>query len=373
MAEILRRHQPIIQQRFGDRMPRSHRRAMADIIACRTPLLGGSLYTCSRQDCAALDYAYHSCRNRHCPKCHGCQTEDWLDRIRQRLLSCPYYLITFTLPARLRKIARSNQRLVYDLLLRHAAGTVLDLAQDPRWLGVKPGILAVLHTWSRDMSYHPHVHLLVTAGGIVTGQRAWRHPKNNRFLLPGYVLSKIFRARILQHLDRAGLLRLCPPPPAKQQWVVHVQHAGDGRKALDYLARYVYRVAISNSSIHHADHKGVTFTYRHSRTQLLRSMTLEPIAFISRFLQHVLPRGFVKVRHYGLFASNTRKRLELARVLLESHSPPTENIEKHQSETEPKPTTRTCPVCGKGQLLLRQPIPRNPRWQPHQPSSRAPP
>ena len=177
---------------------------MADIIDCRTPALGGSLFVCDT--CDGLDYAYHSCRNRHCPKCHYGPSQLWLEGLRGRLLPCPYYFITFTLPAELRPLARSHQSTVYDLLLREAAAALQHLADDPKWVGAKLGILAVLHTWSRDLSYHPHVHLLATAGGLTDQGEAWRKPAHSRFLVPGYALSTIFRAKVRDALDRENLL-----------------------------------------------------------------------------------------------------------------------------------------------------------------------
>ena len=165
---------------------------MRDIVACRTPVLGGSLYKCD--DCGALGYRYHSCRNRHCPKCQEERAQAWLERTRTRLLPCDHYLLTFTLPGQLRAIARSDQKLVYAALLREAAATVQTLADDRQWIGGTPGILAVLHTWSRTLEYHPHAHLLVTAGGLSSDGAAWIKPAHTRFLAPGYMLSAILNA-----------------------------------------------------------------------------------------------------------------------------------------------------------------------------------
>ena len=200
LAEIFRSAGEIYRQAYGDRMLPSHTRAMADIIDCRTPALGGSLFVCDT--CEGLDYAYHSCRNRHCPKCHYGPAQRWLEGLRDRLLPCPYYFLTFTLPDELRPLARAHQSTVYDLLLREAAAALQLLADDPKWVGAKLGILAVLHTWARDLSYHPHVHLLATAGGLTDHGEAWRKPAHSRFLVPGYALSTIFRAKVRDALDR---------------------------------------------------------------------------------------------------------------------------------------------------------------------------
>ena len=191
LADIFRAAGPAYRQARGERMLPSHLRAMQDIVSCRTPALGGSLYACD--ECSALDYRYHSCRNRHCPKCQEDRAQNWLERVRARLLPCDHYLLTFTLPQPLRAIARAHQAQLYSMLLREAAATVLTLAQDPAWIGALPGILAVLHTWSRTFDIHPHAHLLVTAGGLSADGTAWIKPAHSRFLFPGFVLSELLR------------------------------------------------------------------------------------------------------------------------------------------------------------------------------------
>ena len=203
LADLFRDAGPAYAQVHAGRMLPSHRRAMHDIVACRTPALGGSLYACD--DCGALDDAYHSCRNRHCPKCQEERAQDWRARVRTRLLPCDHYLLTFTLPHQLRAVARSHQELVYAALLREAAAAVQTLADDRTWVGGTLGIMAVLHTWSRTMEYHPHAHLLVTAGGLSPDGAAWVQPAHARFLMPGYALSTIFRAKMRDALGRAGL------------------------------------------------------------------------------------------------------------------------------------------------------------------------
>jgi hypothetical protein len=213
--------------------------ALQDIQGCRTAYFGGHLKQCTH--CGHKVYAYHSCRNRHCPKCHGDQTERWLDKQRARLLPCSYYLLTFTLPGELRPLAFAHQKRVYGLLMRSAAAALQKLASDPRYLGARLGCLAVLHTWTRAMLYHPHVHMLVTAGGLSADGTRWIKPKNPAFLVPVQALSIIFRAKLCAALKKAGLLRQVPPKVWKKNWVVHCQPAGRGQKVLDYLGRYVLR------------------------------------------------------------------------------------------------------------------------------------
>ena len=362
LADIVRAAGPRYREVHAGQMLPSHHRTMQDIVACRTPALGGSLYRCDA--CRALDYRYHSCRNRHCPKCQEERAQDWLDRTRARLLPCDHYLLTFTLPAQLRAIARSNQEVVYAALLREAAASVQTLANDRQWVGGTPGILAVLHTWSRTLEYHPHAHLLVTAGGLSSDGAAWVTPAHPRFLMPGYMLSAIFRAKMRNAVAKAGLDRDIDPTVWTRNWTVHVQQIGRGEHATRYLSRYVYRVALSNHSLERFEHDRVTFRYTHGRTHETRRQTLPVDVFLARFLQHVLPRGFTKIRSYGLLSPSSRPDLERARHLLLLHagqSAPTSavtaaaRLDQSTSSTEdsvPTPLRPRCPVCQRGHLHL---------------------
>ncbi|MDP1861121.1 MAG: IS91 family transposase, partial [Gemmatimonadaceae bacterium] len=318
LAQIFRDAGPAYERAHAGQMPPSQRRAMHDIVACRTPALGGSLYRCD--DCGALDYAYHSCRNRHCPKCQEDRAQQWLERQRARLLPCDHYLLTFTLPYQLRAVARTHREIVYSSLLREAAAAVQTLAADPTWVGGTLGILAVLHTWSRTLEYHPHAHLLVTAGGLSPDGAAWVTPAQPRFLMPGYALSQIFRAKMRDALARAGLDRAVDPTVWERAWTVHIQQIGNGAHATRYLARYVYHVALTNHRLERFEHGRVTFRYTHARTRETRRVTLPVDTFIARFLQHVLPRGFTKIRYYGLLSPTGRTDLERARTLLALHA-----------------------------------------------------
>jgi hypothetical protein len=377
LADIFRAAGPAYADAHADRLLPSQRRAMADIVQCRTPALGGSLYRCDA--CAALDYRYHSCRNRHCPTCQADRAQHWLARIRARLLPCDHYLLTFTLPQPLRAVARSHQRLVYAALLREAAAAVQTLADDRQWVGGTVGILAVLHTWSRTLDYHPHAHLLVTAGGL-TSDEAWITPAHARFLMPGYALSAIFRAKMRDALVRAGLDREGDPTVWKRAWTVHVESIGTGEHATLYLSRYVYRVALTNDRLERFEQGRVTFRYTHARTGETRRQTLPVDVFIDRFLQHVLPRGFTKVRSYGLLSPSRRGDLERARQILTTHaSAPARPVLGDKSTDadavteaplddgtmvgQPNTTSLVCPMCRRGRL----------RWVEHLQRSRAPP
>lgn len=354
LADIFRAAGPAYRAARQDRLLPSQRRAMADIAACRTAALGGSLYACDQ--CGALDYRYHSCRNRHCPKCQQDRAQQWLTRLRARLLPCDHYLLTFTLPQQLRELALSHQKQVYALLLREAAAAVQTLAADPAWVGGTVGILAVLHTWSRTLTFHPHAHLLVTAGALSKDGSAWIKPAHPRFLMPGYMLSQIFRAKLRAALTRAGLTAALDPGLCKRSWTVHVQQIGRGDHAALYLSRYIYRVALSNHRIERFANHQVTFRYTHARTHQTRRMTLPVDHFIDRFLLHVLPRGFPKIRAYGLLSPAHRSKLQRARQILEQHAravsaPPPVLIETTQSaapDTTPvvvPSSAQRCPAC----------------------------
>ena len=263
LADIVRDAGPRYLEAHAERILPSHRRAMDDIVACRTPALGGSRYRCD--DCGALEYAYHSCRNRHCPTCQEERAQLWLTRLRARLLPCEHYLLTFTLPQSLRPVAFAHQQLVYAALLREAAAAVQTLADDRTWVGGTPGILAVLHTWSRTMEYHPHAHLLVTAGGLSPDGAAWVTPAHPRFLMPGYMLSAIFRAKMRAVCARAALTDAIDPAVWTRRWTVHVQQIGTGEHATRSLARYVYHVALTNHRLESFAHGRVTFRYTRAR------------------------------------------------------------------------------------------------------------
>ena len=356
VAEIFRRHGAAYRAQY--QLLPSQLRAMQDIEACRTAYFGGHLKQCDH--CDGQVYAYHSCRNRHCPKCHGDQTERWLAQQQTRLLPCPYFLVTFTLPAELRPLAFAHLKKVYGLMMRCAGAALQKLALDPQYLGGRLGALAVLHTWTRAMRYHPHVHLLVTGGGLSLDGKEWRAGKNPAFLMPEAALAKIFRAKLCAALKKAGLLNQVPRQVWKKKWVANCKAAGQGRQVLNYLARYIFRVAISNSRLERIENGKVTFRYRDNRSQQLRRETLTGEEFIRRFLQHTLPRGCAKVRYYGIWSPSCREQLDQARALL-STSTTTNAVDSAPdtplTEQALLSETARCPLCGIGQLLLVQVLP----------------
>jgi hypothetical protein len=348
VADILRAAGPEACARLAV-LP-SQKRALQAILQCRTAALGGQVYGC--EQCGHLHYSYHSCGNRHCPKCHGQQSERWLQQQQARLLPCPYYLLTFTLPAELRALARSEQRLVYGALLSTAAAAIQKLCADPKWLGAQPALLGVLHTWTRALLYHPHVHFLVSAGGLSADAQAWVPAKNPRFLVPVRALSIVFRAKLRQALKAAGAWRQIPATVWTKSWVVHAQHAGTGQKVLDYLGRYVFRIAISQSRLEALEAEQVTFRYRDNRTQQIKRLKVAASEFVRRFLQHVLPRGLAKVRHYGLAGSACKDRHAAAMTLLNGSA--TAALESSRAARDPNPLARNppCPYCRQGGLVL---------------------
>jgi hypothetical protein len=351
VADIFRAAGPEVCARLAV-LP-SQQRAVQAIQQCRTAALGGQVYGC--EQCGALQYSYHSCGNRHCPKCHGQQTERWLEQQRIRLLPCAYYLLTFTLPSELRSLARSEQKLVYGLLLSAAAASIQKLCADPQWLGAQPSLLGVLHTWTRAMLYHPHAHFLVSAGGLSDDGKEWLPAKNPKFLLPVQALSVIFRAKLRDGLKVAGKLEQVPPKVWQQKWVVHAQPAGSGQKVLDYLGRYVFRIAITQSRLESLQDGYVTFRFRDNQTQQIKRLRLPVAEFVQRFLQHVLPRGLAKVRHYGLGASASRQRHDVALALLQLVAippwAPTYPLPTCAQPAAPVNAALRCPHCGMGPLI----------------------
>jgi hypothetical protein len=362
-------------------------KVMSAIESCRTAALGGHVARC--EDCAHTTIAYNSCRNRHCPKCQGAAARTWLAEREADLLPVGYFHVVFTLPDEVADIALQNKTAVYDLLFRAASETMLTIAADPRHLGARIGITAVLHTWGSALTHHPHVHMIVPGGGIALDGERWISSRP-AFLLPVRVLGKLFRRLFLTKLlalhdagrlaffgglaplaDRRAFLRHLSPVRQKR-WVVYAKPPFAGPKAvLAYLSRYTHRVAISNRRLLAFDDTGVTFRYKDYRRDGAarhQVMTLEPAEFIRRFLLHVLPRGFHRIRHYGLFASAVRREnLARARQLLAVPQPTTQDAADSDAAPEP---WRRCPCCG-GSMIIVEVLART--IQPRSPPATTPP
>jgi hypothetical protein len=346
LAEIFRQHGPAYRDKFRGRLPASHLKVMTAIEQCRTEALGGHVYICDA--CGETRYSYHSCKNRHCPKCQNQAGQQWLEQQQALLLPAPYFMVTFTLPEGLRALARSHQRLMYDLLFQASAAALQELAADPRFVGGQIGMVGVLQTWTRDLAYHPHVHYLVPGGGLSADGQSWRRARS-AFFVRVEPLSRLFRGKFRAALAQTELSNQVPATLWRQDWVVHCQPVGTGQAALKYLATYIFRVALSNKRILKLQEGQVTFRYRDSAGRHWKSCTLPAEEFIRRFLQHVLPKGFQKVRYYGLFSPGQRLRLQQARHLLGPAIPPqpTDLAQRQSHNASPSaPPLISCPTCG---------------------------
>ncbi len=351
LADIFRQYGPQYLDKFGDKMLPSHLQAIRDILRCRTEALGGHVYHC--HECDKVQYSYHSCRNRHCPKCQNQKVQEWLEKQQELLLPVPFFMLTFTLPAHLRKVARSNQTTFYNLLFRSSAAATQHLASDPRFVGGQIGMMGALHTWGRNLAYHPHVHYLVPAGGLAPDGKNWL-PGGESFLLPVKALSRIFRAKFRDALRKTDFFEDVPKSVWKQEWVVHCKPVGDGRAAMKYISAYIFRVAISNHNILKMEDSKVTFRYKDTETGKTKLCSLPAEEFIRRFLQHILPRGFVKVRYYGLFSPSHRTKLATLHQQLGSAPPdifPEDVTVQEQAPSLPS-NTFICPACGRAMKRL---------------------
>ena len=357
LADIFRRYGPSYIDRFGARILPSHLQAIADIVDCRTEQMGGHLYRCENAACKHLVYAYHSCGNRNCPKCGQVKTQRWLEKQRDRLLPTHYFLATFTLPGELRPLARSNQKLVYNLLFKSSAAALQKLAKDPRFVGGDIGMVGGLHTWQRDMRYHPHVHFIVPGGGLSPDHSQWL-PAKPDFFVPVKALSAIFRAKFRDGLKKTELFDTVPAKVWQTDWVAHCEPVGNGKTALKYLAPYVYRIAITNNRIEKLENRQVTFRFKNSQTNKWKSITLPAFEFMHRFLQHVLPKGFVKIRYYGFFAPNRKNILTVIKYLLGVTPVPENAPSQNQQDNLPH-----CPLCG-GNLCWVKQLPKETRAPP---------
>jgi Zn finger protein HypA/HybF involved in hydrogenase expression len=374
VADIFRDHGAAWRAANAGHVSLGQMKVMSAIERCRTAALGGHVARC--EDCDHTTISYNSCRNRHCPKCQGAAARDWLADRERELLPVGYFHVVFTLPAAIADIAYQNKRVIYDLLFKASTETMLTLAADPKHLGAHIGITSVLHTWGSAMTHHPHVHMIVPGGGIALDGQRWVSCRP-RFFLPVRVLSRLFRRLFLQRLVaayEAGRLRFFGPhqalaeaaafgaylkPLRISEWVVYAKEPFAGPdQVLAYLARYTHRVAISNSRLVSADHKGVTFKfkdYRLSGPARYKTMTLEAGEFIRRFLLHVLPNGFHRIRHYGLLANGQRKQnLAQARALLEHREDhkTTPEIQSPDEPDKPAPDNHLCPKCGGAMVVI---------------------
>jgi len=375
VADILRDHGAAWRSANAGHVSLDQLKVMTAIERCRTAALGGHVERC--ENCAHTIIAYNSCRNRHCPKCQGAAAQEWLAAREADLLPVPYFHVVFTLPARIADIAYQNKAVIYDLLFKASSETMLTIAADPKHLGARIGILSVLHTWGSALTHHPHVHMIVPGGGFSLDGKSWTSCRP-LFLLSVDVLSALFRGLFLDKLRAAYLAgalqffgkhtRLIDPrafaaylaPLWNTKWVVYCKRPfGGPKEVLRYLARYTHRVAISNRRLIACNEKGVTFKWKDYRIEgpdRYQVMTLATHEFIRRFLMHVLPAGFHRIRYYGLLASGKRaENLARARELL---MPPIIAVDaikaNNPNPAEPEKPEHSCPCCGGRMIIIER-------------------
>jgi hypothetical protein len=381
VADIFRGHGPAWRRANAGHVSLGQLKVMSAIENCRTAALGGHVARC--EECAHSKISYNSCRNRHCPKCQGAAAKEWLAAREADLLPVPYYHVVFTLPAAIADIAYQNKAVIYDLLFKVSAETLITIAADPKHLGARVGITSVLHTWGSAMTHHPHVHMIVPGGGISLDGERWVACRPG-FFLPVRVLSRLFRRLFLEKLiavHKAGHLKFFGghvaladtkafaaylAPLRRTEWVVYAKRPFGGPQAvLAYLSRYTHRVAIANSRLIACDRAGVTFRWKNYRAEARdcqKVMTLATTEFIRRFLIHVLPSGFHRIRHYGLLASGTRAdNIARARRLLDVPA------EQHEARdhSRAEEAELSCPCCG-GRMIVIETFQRgaSPRYRP---------
>jgi Putative transposase/Transposase zinc-binding domain len=375
VADIFRDHGAAWRRANAGHVSLDQMKVMSAIERCRTAALGGHVARCENEKCAHTIIAYNSCRNRHCPKCQSTAATEWLAARQADLLPVPYFHVVFTLPAAIADIAYQNKAVIYDILFTASAETMVAIAADPKHLGARIGITSVLHTWGSALTHHPHVHMIVPGGGISADGSRWVSCRPD-FVLPVEVLSCLFRGLFLAKLvaaHRAGRLKFFGvharldnirtfkaylAPLRKIDWVVYAKRPfGGPRAVLSYLSRYTHRVAISNRRLIAADHTGVTFRWKDYRIEgpgRYQTMKLSAHEFIRRFLMHVLPRGFHRIRHYGLLASGSRAaNIARARELLAVPARPEQPDKSETAATdEPRVLPRPCPCCGARMFII---------------------
>ncbi|KAF0216306.1 MAG: hypothetical protein FD174_3760 [Geobacteraceae bacterium] len=356
IGDIFRQFGPEYLRRFGDAMPNEHRKVIEAITLCRTEDNGAVVYRC--EQCGRDHILNRSCGNRHCPQCQSHKTKLWLERQMERMLPGHHFMLTFTVPEELRDFIRSHQRICYAALFAASSAALKKLCLDPRHVGGDlPGFFGVLHTWGRQLYYHPHIHYVVPGGAISTTDGRWRR-SGEHFYLPVKALSAIFRAKFRDRLEKAGLAASVPEEAWRKPWIVNSQAVGKSEASIKYLAPYVFRVAISDNRIVKVENGRVFFRYKKHGSNRLRTMDLEVMEFMRRFLQHVLPTGFMKVRYYGFMSPNSaiplvevKAKIELAYGF---------DVPEGSAETKQKPAL-TCRDCGSLVRFLFVNLPVN-RW-----------
>jgi hypothetical protein len=336
LADIVCRYGAEYLKKHDQQILPSHRKVMRRIASCRTPAMGGRKYVCDT--CGKVHYSYHSCRDRHCPKCQNDRVSAWLEKQAALLLPVHYFMVTPTVPGALRPVFRSHQKKMYHLFFKAAAESILCLAKDKRFLGAEIGMMGVLQTWTRQLAYHPHIHFLVPGGGIRNDR--WKYAKPD-FFIHGNPLACMIRGKFRYFLKQEGLLYLVPKDVWKTEWVCDVKAVGSGEAVLKYLAPYVYRIGISDRNILSLSNGNVTFRYKKRNSKSFDTCTLPALEFLRRYLQHVLPRGFVKVRYFGFLATKKRQHPDHVKELIGKRL----SCKSSPHPAKPK-KPMTCPDCG---------------------------
>ncbi|MEW6670031.1 MAG: transposase [Thermodesulfobacteriota bacterium] len=315
IQDIFRTFGPEYLQRFGEAIPHQHRKVIDAIVRCRTEDSGVAIFQC--EQCGQPHIVLRSCGNRHCPNCQYLKSQEWLHNQIERQLPGHHFMLTFTLPEEIRPFFRSHQKAAYGALFQASSDAIKKLASDQKHIGGDlPGFFGVLHTWGRQLHYHPHIHYVVPGGALSTQDGSW-HPSRLDFYLPVRPLSTIYRAKFRDAMAKVGLLPSIPNHVWQLDWNVNCQAVGASESSLKYLAPYVFKVAISDSRIHKVEDRKVSFRYRKPHSRRMRTVALDALEFIRRFLQHVLPRGFMKIRYYGFMSPSCAVPLEKIRALIE--------------------------------------------------------
>ena len=314
LSEVLKTFGPEYLSRFKDRILPSHVKAVQSVLKCRTEALGGQIYSCP--ECHDDHYAYHSCNNRHCPACGGDKIQKWVKKQCDNLLPVPYFFVTFTVPEELRLFFRSHQKLFYSLIFKASSRALKDLAMNKRFIGGEIGFFGVLQTWARNLFYHPHVHYIVPGVALSPNHKKWIKIKNKKFLVHVHPLSARFKSLFRQELENTELNSQIPESVWRKDWVVHCEQAGYGKEIIQYVAPYVYKVAMSDSQNIKVNNGEITFQYEESKIKEKQKCTLPIFEFIRRYLQHVLPNGFVKVRYFGLMGANQKTLFHHLKLLI---------------------------------------------------------
>jgi len=339
--DIFRAYAPEYLSRFGASLPKEHRKAMTAIINCRTPACGTTFFRC--ESCGKQHAIHRSCGNRHCPTCQRHKTRQWLEKRLERQMPGHHFMITFTVPEQIRRFIRSNQRAAYAALFSASSEAMKKLVLDEKFMGGDlPGFFGILHTWGRTLEYHPHIHYIVVGGAFSSEDKTWK-PSGTGFYVPVEAISPIFRAKFKDEMIKADLFDQIPAEVWKLDWNVNSQAIGTSEASLKYLAPYVFRVALSNNRIVKVENRRVFLRYKKTGSNRWRTLELEVMEFMRRFLQHVLPTGFMKVRYYGFLSPTCKVPIENIRTLIElAYGFEVTLTEIEQMPPQPHPTCGSC-------------------------------